>query len=107
MPSVLSSGSQLTVLSTEHTLVDSTTAGTHLLAVDTNVLANGDTIELRIYSKVLTGGTARVLYMASYSHAQAEPIKFSIPVPTIWNFKATLKQTAGSVRTFPWEAITL
>jgi hypothetical protein len=96
------SGTQTAVISTEHVLATKTDNGTYVLAVDTGAMVNGDILELRVYTKVLTGGTARVVYYAAFSHAQGEPNKYSPPVPCDIECKVTLKQTAGTGRDFPW-----
>lgn len=102
MPVLQSSGTQSASISTEHSLATVTAAGTYVLVVDLNNLANGDTVELRIKTKVLTGSTARLAYMTTYVNAQSEPNVYSLPVPSPYSFEATLKQVAGSGRSFDW-----
>src|SRR3569832_2431943 len=54
------SGSQTAAIGTEHTLGAAiTTPGVYVLVVDTNAMANGDVLELRVYSKCKTGSTSR------------------------------------------------
>lgn len=102
------SGSQTATIATEHTLGSAITApGVYVLVVDTNAMANGDVLELRIYTKYASGGTERLAYVATYAHAQTELNKFSVPVPIDASFKATLKQTAGTGRAFPWNILSL
>lgn len=107
-------GSQLSVISTEHTLRDVATAGTFTLHVDLSVLAAGDILELRCYQKILTGGTLRTCYFQNYMDAQGGDdtyprIAISVPVSNelveAASLRFTLKQTAGSVRTFPWKVL--
>lgn len=106
--SVASDGSQTATISTEHTLFDSSAVGTYQLTVDAVNLAAGDTLELRVYRMVRTGGTRRVLYFASFTGAQVtdDMVKVSIPasvgITDSGAFRATLKQTAGTGRVFPW-----
>lgn len=100
-----SEGSQTATISTEHTLSTETTAATYILSVDCANLANGDTVELRAYVKVRSTSTEAVYLLASYSHAQVEDVKMSIPVPTLHSVKFTLKQTAGTGRAFDWNVI--
>lgn len=101
------SGTQTATISTEHSLSTQTNAKTYVLQVDTINMALGDKLELRIKEKVLTGGTARVAYFARYVHVQAQPIKISIPCPSMFSLEATLKQTAGTGRNFDWALLTL
>lgn len=105
MPSSLFNGTQTAVVSTEHTLATDTTGQTYVFVVDCANLAMGDTVELRVYTKCLSGGTERLAYLRSYSNTQGEPIKYSVPVPADISCKVTLKQTAGSARQFPWSLL--
>lgn len=103
MASVVNSGSQLTVINTEHVLDTVTGAGTYVLTADLSVLALGDGFWLRVYGKVLSGGTERLLHSAFYGLTPlASPMVMSVPIISPHHFKATLQQTDGSVRTVDW-----
>src|ERR1051326_3306240 len=100
---VESSGTQTATISTEHTLVAAaTTNATYVLKVDLVNLANGDVVELRIYTKVLTGGALDLVWKGTYSQAQFILVAQSPFVPSDFSIKATLKQTAGTGRNFDW-----
>lgn len=103
---VVASGS-LVADGTEQTLATSTTGKTYVLVVDLNPMVNGDEIELRLKTKVLTGSTERLAYFAGYAHIQAAPNKYSVPVPANWSCKATLKQVAGSNHTYDWALLSI
>jgi hypothetical protein len=105
MPSSVANGNQTAVVSTEHTLATDTTGYTYVLVVDVSNLANGDAVELRLYTKCRTAGTERLAYCRKYANAQEELIKYSPPVPANISCKATLKQTAGTARTFEWSLL--
>ena len=107
MPSNKSEGSQLTVITTEHTLATVTDAGNYLLKVDLNVMALGDIVELRVKSKVRSTGTTRLMDMGVYTNVQDSLISVSIPDATVEEIVVTLTQTAGSVRTFDWALVDL
>ncbi len=109
MPTVIASGTQSATVSTEHSLATDTTNKTYVLVVDTNAMANGDVLELRLKTKVLSGSTARVAYTGVYSNAQGadNANKYSIPVPANQSIEATLKQTAGTGRSFDWALLAL
>jgi hypothetical protein len=108
MPTSADNGTQSATVTTEHTLGSSiTTAGTYVLMVNTTNMVAGDELELRAKVKVLTGGSETVLFIASYAHAQSEPIKVSIPVVSLYSVSFTLKQTAGTSRNFEWNIISL
>lgn len=109
------SGTQAATINTEHTLLDVAVAGTYTLHVDANAMAAGDTLELRIYQMVLTGGTRRVAYFDVFVDAQdgsntdKAPIKISVPVSNELTdagaLRFTLKQTTGTGRSFPWKVL--
>ena len=108
MPSLNASGTQTATLTTEHTLATITTPiGIYQLFVDAAALADGETLRLRVKYKVLTGGTERVLQEAIYVNAQADPIKVSLPIVSDISFVATLTQTGGTGRAFPWKIMRL
>jgi hypothetical protein len=107
MPTEIASGTQSATISTEHTLATDTTNKTYVLAVDTNAMVNGDVLELRLYTKVLSGSTERLAYTATYAHAQTIPNIYSVPVPANRSLKATLKQTAGTGRSYDWVLLSL
>lgn len=102
-----SSGTQAATVTTEHDLATPTTNKTRVLRVDLANMVAGDIVELRVKSKVLTGGTLRVQYLATYAHAQVEPVVESIPVSSLYGATFTLKQTAGTSRNFDWAVYTL
>jgi len=109
--SLTAEGAQLTVINTEHTLQDITSPAlkTFQLQVDTNPMANDDVVELRIYQKVKVSGTLRVAWIQVLADAQGADNAVFITIPFVGsnNIKFTLKQTAGSVRTFNWEVLEL
>jgi len=104
---VVSSGTQSATLDTEHTLDNDTTGKTYVLVVDTNAMASGDITILRIKTKVLSGGTLRLAYSATYAHVQGDPIKYSVPVPANIEIEVSLEQTDGTGRSYPWALLSL
>lgn len=101
-------GTQTATINTEHTLGTSVTAaGTYVLEVDTTNMANGDVLELRAKTKVLTGGTEKQYLLATYANVQTDVVKMSIPVPSAYSISFTLKQTAGTGRAFDWNILAL
>jgi len=107
---VEATGTQTATVSTEHTLNSGSFTGakTYMLRVDTDNLANGDVLELRVKAKVLTGGSEKVLYLASYAHDQgSDDVIKEIVVSSPYSTSFTLKQTAGTGRAFDWHVISL
>lgn len=110
------SGTQTAVIGTEHVLFTATTVGgVYVFSIDCAALLEGatpDLVELRCYSTTLTGGTEREVYSATYVGAQADPIKYSPPIPADGLasgncFKATVKQVQGTGRALPWKVLSL
>lgn len=101
------SGTQAATVTTEHTLTTVAGAGTFVIYVDTNAMVNGDVLELRVKTKVTSGGTTRGFLLATYANVQDQPIVASIPVASINECVFTLKQTVGTSRSFPWEVVEL
>lgn len=101
------SGTQTATLATEHTLATRTDGKTYVLVVDASNLANGDTVVLRAKVKALTGSTAALAYSVTLTHAQAEPVVISPPVPAVHSVAFTLEQTDGTGRNFDWSVVSL
>jgi hypothetical protein len=104
------SGTQSATVTTEHFLSSPNVAGTFTLHVDTVNMVAGDVLELRVYQMVLTSGTTRVAYLATWYGAQTDdPIKISVPISnelTDTNaLRFSLKQTFGTSRNFPWKVL--
>ncbi|MGP3914321.1 hypothetical protein [Nonomuraea sp. 10N515B] len=110
MLTVTASGTQAATIGVEHTLTTLTAGKTYTLHVDCAAMTHGsgtaDELELRIKTNVLNGGTERVTYYALFTGAQDVPIKISLPVPVPQTATVTLKQTAGTGRSFPWAITT-
>lgn len=107
---VVDDGTQNATVGVEHTLTTLEGGKTYTLHVDTAAMSHGsgtaDELELRIKTNVLSEGTERVTYLATFVGAQDIPIKISIPVPVPHDGTVTLKQTAGTGRDFPWSVTT-
>ncbi len=95
---------------TAETLLDVAIAGTFSLHVDTFNMAAGDTLELRIYQMVLTGGTRRVCYYARWDGVQVadDRIKISVPISNELTDAGALRfelNQLGTARAFPWKVL--
>lgn len=101
--SSIANGTQTAVISTEHTLSTQTGAKSYRLKVNLSNLTNGDIVELRAKSKVLTGGSEALLWYAAFSNVPANPVVMSPEIPSDYSLTVTLKQTAGTGRQFEWE----
>lgn len=107
MATVIASGTQTASINTEHVLATDTTNKTYVFVVDTTNMVNGDTLELRVKTIVLSAGAEGLAYYAAYNNAQGAVIKYSVPVPANISCKVTLKQTAGTGRAFPWSLLSI
>lgn len=85
-----------------------TTNATYVFKVDTSVLQASDVVELRVYTKILTGGSLVLAWKATQGPASAAPIfqaMISPPVASDFSIKCTIRQTAGTGRAFPWSLL--
>jgi len=102
---VEASGTQTATIGTEHSLHSNAGAKVFIFVVNTTNMVNGDVLELRIKSKVLTGSTVALAFLATFQNVQAEPVKMSVPVAGAGftgGTEFTLKQTAGTGRSYEW-----
>jgi hypothetical protein len=104
---IVNSGTQSATLDTEHTLDNDTSGKTYVLVVDTGAMVDGDVTILRIKTKVLSGGTLRLAYSATYANAQTHPNVYSVPVPANVEIECSLEQTDGTGRSYPWALLSL
>lgn len=98
-------GSQTAVISTEHSLATVTAAGIYVLRVDLANLVAGDIVELRIKTKTRNATDTERLIHGPAIYGPLPPdakLADSVPVMATGDFTATLKQTAGTGRAFPW-----
>ncbi len=104
---VKTSGSQTATISTEHDLATITDAGVYSLFVDLANLAAGDVVELRIYGKARSSDTERLVHRGTYGPTPVgAPLVYSVPIISPHHLRATLKQSAGTGRAFPWAIYT-
>jgi hypothetical protein len=83
------------------TLTPKTTAGVYQAFIDLANLAAGDIFDLKIYEKVTSGGTQRVIYRTTFANVQPGP--FVSPTLILMNgFDITLIKTAGTDRSISW-----
>ena len=79
-----------------------TTDGVFQFFIDCSNLARGDTIEIQVLEKVLSSGTAHLVFEATLSNAQDEPIWASPSLILLHGWTIQMKQLAGTARTFDW-----
>lgn len=107
MPTLNTSGT-LSATASENTLATLTTNNTFVLVFDLLNMANGDTIIVRIKTKVLSGGTTATIYSAMYANDQGSvTVQQSVPVPSDQEFVATIERTTGANFNIPWKILEL
>ena len=79
-----------------------TTDGCFQFYIDCNNLANGDTIEIQLLEKAISSGTARIVYEATLSNVQDEPIWASPALVLLHGWTLQMRQTLGTARTYDW-----
>ena len=108
--SVVASGTQLCVLTTEHILRDETGNEGEVFAagIDLGLGVALDVFEIRVYEMLLAAGTLRRTYYAKFTGpTDDEPnMKSSIinipPMTVRKEWKLTIKQTLGTGRNVAW-----
>ncbi len=103
---VSASGTQAATIGTEFALQTDTTNGTYYYEVDLSAMAIGDVVELRIYTATLSGGTRHQAWKSTFGPGLPIcPIAPSPPQPSDQSIQVTLKQIAGTARSFPWKLL--
>lgn len=103
--SVVGSGTQAATISTEHSLTQQTTTGIFVLEVDVSAMQSGDTLILRLKDKVLSGGASGITQQATLTGVQDVVHWRSDAIPVDVEIVATLLQSAGVGRSYPWKLI--
>lgn len=98
--------------STEDFIENTNVAAVFSLHLDLNDMVDGDVIEVRIYQIVLTGGTARVVWINVYYGAQPDHAKniASLPIGNELtdanSLRFSIKQTFGTAGvSIPWKVL--
>lgn len=71
--------------------------------IDLTLMQAGDTVVVRQYMKVKSGGTFVKYAEETYSDAQTLPMLYVVTKPANYGIKITLEQTAGTNRDYDWE----
>lgn len=90
---------ELSIVSGTTTLQNVTDDGVYFLWVDANTMVKGDQFMVRVYEKVLSGSTKRVVWRHTISDLQSEILTF----PPIWllhGWDMTIQKVAGTDQTF-------
>lgn len=97
------SGTQAATIGTEHALVsNSTTADAFQVHINVLAMAAGDVLEIAVKGKVLATDSELVIYRAVLAGVQGEPVWPSMPLMLMHGWSVTIKQTAGTGRSYSW-----
>jgi hypothetical protein len=100
VPTVTFTGTQLAVISTIHTLIDSVSNRWFSGYIDLTNMAANDTTEIKAYIKI---NSALILWFSRiYSGVQTKPLLFLPTLPSTLEYKVTLQQTAGTGRNYDY-----
>lgn len=102
MPTLSSSGTQTSSVGSEHTLYNPTGNKFYTGYVDLTNMVSGDVVEIRVSLIVKTAGSYIQYWMSTYVDAQSNPLVYIPSLPSDIGYKITLKQVAGTSRTFDW-----
>ena len=98
-----------TISTTEYSLTNNSTSltaktddGCIQTFLDLNALVAGDIYELKIYEKVQSAGTQRLIETWTFSGVQGKPIFVTPAMVFMHGWEITLKRTAGAERTIGW-----
>lgn len=98
-----------TVSTTEHSLTTDTsgpdadtTPGLYQAVLDLNNLASGDVYAFRIYEKVLSASTQRMVMEAIFTGGQSTPVWASPALVLLHGWDMTLLKVTGTDRSIDW-----
>lgn len=72
--------------------------------VDLSNMQLGDTVVIRGYGKINPAGSYVLLASTTYSGVQTNPAIYALPLIALNGVKLTLQQTAGTNRTYDYDA---
>lgn len=87
---------------TEQTLAELLTTGYLSGNVDLSNLQAGDTVRIREYVRIKSGGDYKLYDYADYSGVQSRPAMYVARLPSKYGVKITLQQTAGTYRSYDY-----
>lgn len=97
-------------IGTETTLSSATAlsqGGTFLPQVDLSNMADGDVTEIRIYNQANSSSSLVEEICLSFANGQTDLIPPLPAIPATIGWKLTIKQTAGTGRTYQWSVLNL
>jgi hypothetical protein len=109
MPTIQASGTQAASIGVEQTLADLTSPfAVYQMIVDVSNMQAGDVTNLRVYTRVLSGGgldSALYQQISGAPTGYGDQVYLSLPVVSDQEIKFTLQQIAGTARSYPWKVV--
>jgi len=95
----------LSALDSETTVVEVTPGKPAYLEgyIDASALASGDTIEIKWYVMIQSGGEYKLIHKETYNGPLDNPLIYIITAPAKYGLKISITQTAGTLRSFPYQ----
>lgn len=103
--SEIEAGTLSALVGTEHTVRTLDDSGSYVFVVDLSAMESDDVVELRFKDKILSAGALLGYLIDTYTGVQSadDVEKVSIPVPVLYQGRATIKRTAGAgTLSLPW-----
>lgn len=94
--------SEFFLASNSTTKTDQTADGVYQLFLELNNLANGDEYRVRVYERISSGGTARIVEEWIIAHAQGSPNWASPSLLLLHGWEFSLQKVAGTDRSIAW-----
>lgn len=98
-----------TVSTTEHSMTTDTAGpdvetsdGVFQAFIDLSAMSSGDVFRFRLYEKVLSGSTQRLVMRATFANVQAEPVWISPWIGLMHGWDMTLVKISGTDRSIDW-----
>ena len=106
-PTIKASGNPTLVVSTPETLLDTSDAGVYQLIADIDNVADGDQLELRVYTKAKSGESYKVIQFVTVDHDRGTDGALIVTPALIFplGVKYEALQTAGTGRTIVWSVV--
>jgi len=79
-----------------------TSDGVFQVFLDVNAMASGDEFQIKVYEKVQSAGTQRLVYQSNLVGPQGNPVWVSPSLILLHGWDVTLLKIAGTDRTIAW-----
>ena len=86
----------------EQTVFSSTETGEFSGYIDLSNMVTDDSVTCKCYIRIKSGGEYILETSETYNDAQTEPALHFPPRQSVYGYKVTLQQTAGTYREFDW-----